>query len=233
MIAATAGTAGLVANRFAPLAELTADLYTDTGQHREFALADGTTVLLDARSAVDTPAPGLLRLRAGALIASQPGARGEGLQIQTPHGRIVCGPAQAHCRLKKDATEVVGLDHTLRVQPQAGAATALRAGEGLRLTAAGTQRLPGHASDRAAWRDGMLAAEDWPLGDVVEALRAYYPGLIRVSEAAAAVRVFGIFRLDVEEALQTLAYTRPVQVHRLGRWLVTIDIDTARAAAAG
>ncbi|WCM94987.1 FecR domain-containing protein [Acidovorax sp. NCPPB 2350] len=230
-LAGTGTATALVADRFAPVRDWTADLRTGTGQRREFTLADGTAVLLDARSAADVEggggAPGL-RLRAGALIAT-PGTRGgDPLAVRTRDGEAVSGGGRFLCRCLPDATEAVALAGELRIRPQGGPARVLRAGEGAWFSAGGGVRaIPGRAADRAAWREGMLAVDDWPLGEVVEALRTYHAGLIRVSPEAAAVRVFGIFRLDVDEVLQTLAHTLPVRVRRLGPWLAAID----RAAA--
>ena len=71
----------------------------------------------------------------------------------------------------------------------------------------------------------MLEAHDQPLGEVIESLRAYRRGLIRISERAAAIRLYGSYALaDTDRVLALLAQTLPVrvQVYR-GGWLVTID----------
>ncbi|MFC3217208.1 hypothetical protein [Comamonas sp. JC664] len=58
----------LVADRLTPLGQLMADWHTGTGERREFTLADGTTVLLDARSAWMCAMP-----RAGPRCSCAPG----------------------------------------------------------------------------------------------------------------------------------------------------------------
>ncbi len=69
---------------------------------------------------------------------------------------------------------------------------------------------------RAAWQQGMLAVDDWPLADVAQALQAYFSGYIRVAPAVAELRVFGIFRLDVDGLLTTLSQMLPLQIQRWG-----------------
>jgi transmembrane sensor len=71
----------------------------------------------------------------------------------------------------------------------------------------------------------MLEAHDQPLGEVVEALRAYRTGFIRISSQAAALRVYGSYALDDgERALAALAETLPISVRVFQRgWLVMID----------
>lgn len=227
-VAGTAATAGLLADRLTPIGELTADLHTGTAQRKNFTLADGTDVLLDARSAVDVlhrSGATQLRLRSGALIATPAASSASVLTIDTPHCRVLGEGARVHCRALASATEVVAMDSALQVQLADGRSMRLRAGEGASASNEALQPLAGRAADRAAWRDGMLAVQDWTLGETVDALRAYRTGFIRVSRPAAALRVFGIFRLDVDDALAALAYTLPLQVQRLGPWLVSIDLE--------
>ncbi|WPH17242.1 DUF4880 domain-containing protein [Variovorax paradoxus] len=228
-VAGTAATAGLLADRLTPIGELTADLHTGTAQRKNFALADGTDVLLDARSAVDVlhrSGATQLRLRSGALIATPAASMSASvLTIDTPYCRVLGEGARVHCRAHASATEVVAMDGALQVQLADGRSIRLRAGEGASASNEALQPLAGRAADRAAWRDGMLAVRDWTLGETVDALRAYHAGFIRVSRPAAALRVFGIFRLDVDDALAALAYTLPLQVQRLGPWLVSIDVE--------
>ena len=227
-VAGTAATAGLLADRLTPIGELTADLHTGTAQRRNFTLADGTDVLLDARSAVDVlhrSGAMQLRLRSGALIATPAASSASVLAINTPHCRVLGEEARVHCRALAPATEVVAMNGAVQVQLADGRSMRLRAGEGASASNQALEPLAGRAADHAAWRDGMLAVRDGTLGETVDALRAYHAGFIRVSRPAGALRGFGIFRLDVDDALAALAYTLPLQVQRLGPWLVSIDVE--------
>ena len=61
---------------------------------------------------------------------------------------------------------------------------------------------------------------------VVAALRAYRRGMLRVSPAAAQLRVLGTFPLDdTDLALKALADTLPITVDRYrSGWMVVIDV---------
>lgn len=228
-LAGSGGALALLADRETPLRQLTADLRTATGERREFPLGDDrTTVLLDARSAVDVQDALTLHLRAGALIASRTAQSPAPLRVITRDGDLSLQDGRVMCRLHDHCTEAVALDHAVVLQPRSGAPVVLGPGEGAYLSHHGTRRLPGNPADRAAWREGMLAAEDWSLGEVIDALRAYSTAYMRVSPDAAALRVFGIFRLEVDHVLDTLAYTLPIRARRVGPWLTAIDLDPDR-----
>ncbi|MNF09808.1 fec operon regulator FecR [compost metagenome] len=62
------------------------------------------------------------------------------------------------------------------------------------------------------------------LGEVIDALRPYRDGVLRISEAAAKLRVFGVFPLDdSERSLQSLAQVLPITLSRYGP-ITLIDI---------
>jgi transmembrane sensor len=60
---------------------------------------------------------------------------------------------------------------------------------------------------------------------VVDALRPYRRGIIRITPAAARLRVLGAFPLDdTSRALESLRQTLPIDVSSLGGWFVSIDL---------
>jgi transmembrane sensor len=208
-----------VADRLTPLGQVMADLRTGTGERREFKLADGSTVLLDARSAVDvhnaagTPA---LQLRAGALIATRASAGAAPLQIRTRDGVALLDAGRMMGRVYADRTDMVALDQGLTLRPRETAQALLQAGQGASFSARQLLPLGGNAVERAAWQQGMLAVDDWPLAEVAQALQPYFSGYIRVAPSVADLRVFGIFRLEVDALLNTLSQMLPLQIQRLG-----------------
>ncbi len=229
-VAGVTAASAFVAHRWAPLGQVMADLRTRTGERRAFTLADGTTVLLDARSAVnvryvaDVPS---LQHKAGALIATRAFTGPAPLSIHTRHGQAQMDAGRLMSRVHADRTDLVALEGLLHFQPLGLAQSRLRTGEGASFSGGTLERLQGNVVDRAAWQQGMLAVDDWPLGDVVNAIQAYYPGFIRVAPSVSGLRVFGIFQLDVQLLLETLAQTLPVQIRRLGP-LVSIDAKPPR-----
>ncbi len=228
-VAGMTAASACVVHRWAPLEQVMADLRTGTGERRAFSLADGTSVLLDARSAVNVRyMAGVPRLQheAGALIAVRAFTGPAPLSIHTRHGQAQMDAGRLMSRVHADRTDLVALDGLLHFQPSELAQSRLRTGEGASFSGGTLERLQGNAVNRAAWQQGMLAVDDWSLADVVNAIQAYYPGFIRVAPSVSGLRVFGIFQLDVQLLLDSLAQSLPVQIRRLGP-LVSIDAKPA------
>lgn len=224
-VAGMAGTAGLIAQRQVPLDELWADVHTRTAERRTFAWSDGAAALLDARSAADTTHTAEGRrfiLRAGALVATP--ARGQSVTVETAYGTAVAHAGRLACRLQGDGLEVVAQEQGALLRTPAGQTARLQAGDGAHLSARGIERIAGPALARTAWQRGMLAAEDWSVGEVIDAVRPYTAGFLQVSAAAARLRVFGVFRLDADEVLDGLAYLLPLKIVHLGPWLRRVDV---------
>ena len=75
-----------------------------------------------------------------------------------------------------------------------------------------------------AWVQGMLSVDDWRLGDFVEALGRYRPGVLRCARAVADLRISGAFRIDdTETILENLSKTLPVKVRFLTRYWASIE----------
>ena len=163
---------------------------------------------------------------AGALIATRAFTGPAPLSIHTRHGQVQMDAGRMMSRVHTNRTDVVALEGLLHFQPRELAQSRLRTGEGASFSGSTLERLQGNAVNRAAWQQGMLAVDDWPLVDVMNAIQAYYPGFIRVAPSVSGLRVFGIFQLDVQLLLDTLAQTLPVQLRRLGP-LVSIDAKPA------
>lgn len=236
-LAAVAGAAlgAFVVDRFTPVATLWADVHTATGERRSLSLPDGGTLLLDARSVADLSFDAtrrLVRLREGAVIATVPAeAGGRPFIVQTRHGEARALGTRYMVRAHDAHTEVAVLQHRVALRTLGGQEATLAEGHTARMSGHGAiETEAASAFGRAAWQNGMLAVADGTLGEVVTALRAYRPGILRVSPAAAALRVLGTFPLDdTDLALQALADTLPITVNRFrGGWMVAIDVAPAR-----
>lgn len=227
-----AGTAALL-QRFEPLQNRFADLHTATGERRRFALADGSALLLDARSAADVrfdTRQRMVRLRMGAVIADVQPDRERPFRLAGAQGEVrpLDGGARTRFLLRQQdqACLVAALDGALQIAPRNGPSLQLPAGAAMWLTAQGAAAAAESAASAAAWEGGRVAVYDRPLGEVVEALRAYRTGFLRISPAAAALKVYGSYPLDdTDAALASIAETLPVAVHvHSAGWLVRIEL---------
>lgn len=231
-LAAIGLATGALTHRFLPLQNLVADLSTGTGERRRFDLPDGSSLMLNARSAVDIRfSAGVreVRLRAGELIATVAADVARPFTVRTDHGTASALGARLLVGIAPDQSRstALALDRGARVDNGAERLN-LRRGEAAFFRPTGIERLPGDASGRSAWADGMLLAADQPLFEVIAALRPYREGFIRLSPEAARLRVLGAFPLDdTDNALRSLEQTMPLEIRRFGSLLVDIGLRSS------
>jgi len=135
--------------------------------------------------------------------------------------------ARVMVRKEPQATRVTALAHRVEVLAAQGQSEVLRAQQGVRISAAGMERLADNQVDGADWLQGLLVVNRRPLSYVLGELQRYRRDLLRVSDAAADILVQGVFPLgDVDRALLVLSETLPITVSRYGPWLTRIDART-------
>jgi len=212
-----------------------ADLHTATGQRRSHKLTDGSQLELDARTSVDidfNEDVRLVRLRQGQLRADVQRSASRPFIIQSVHGDVRALGARVMVRHEAMRTLAVALDGgaALSTGSHADQRLLLRQGssaylDGRVITAAAPGNVPDAAS---AWVQGMLHAENMALGEVLASLKPYRNGFLRVSPAAAQLRVTGVYSLDDSDAtLRALSETLPIEVHRdAGGWLVSVNLKS-------
>lgn len=224
--------AAAVLHRFQPLQATFADLSTGTGQRQRFELSDGSSLLLNARSAADvqmTSTHRRVRLQMGAVIADVPLDPARPFSLTTRYGDVLASRT-ARTRFLAQQQEqgclVAALDQPLQIVPRNGRPMELLSGRTLWLAAEGASPSTAQAASAASWENGRVAVYDRPLGEVIEAMRSYRTGLLRISPPAAALKVYGNYPLDdTDEALRSIAETLPVAVHvHSGGWLVRIEL---------
>jgi len=203
-----------------------ADARSGMGERRRMALADGSQLSLDARSAVDLFLDGAerrLRLRSGQVALDvAPGSRP--VVVQTRDGEIRCEGGRLVVAQMQRRTRVAVRDGSARLLPARAAGERLPGGWETAFDAHGLSPARPDAEAAWAWLEGRLDVRDQPLEEVVEALQRYHAGLLRVSPAAAGLRVFGVFALDdAEQALRGLAAALPIRLRRLGPWLTLVQ----------
>lgn len=207
---------------------LSADLRTQVGERRSFTLADGSQLLLNTDSAVDTlfdDQQRLLVLRGGeVLVETSPDPLGRPFNVVTEHGQVHALGTRFTVRVDDTGSTVAVLEKAVEVRTP-GMPTPLRleAGQQTRFSSAGA--LPPQASDAgvAAWQQGSLIAIDRPLGELVDELARYRSGWLRCDPAIAGLKVSGAFPLDdTDRALDALARSFPIQVVRRTRYWVSL-----------
>lgn len=204
-----------------PLDRLTADITTANAQRQTFVLADGSSLTLNAESAIDvnfTASSRTVRLLRGSLMASiEPQDRPFQLECsngiaQLASGQCLLSQHQDHAQfwLKTGTAQLRSQRQTL----------VLTAGQGARLDSLGVHPLPVSQTDPGAWVRGLLEVSDQSLGQVIDSLRPYRRGMLQVSDAAASLRISGVFNLDnSDQALAALKDILPLRIdHYWGLW---------------
>lgn len=243
--AAAALPAVWFAGRMAPWAAWSAEYRTGTGQRRELRLADGSSVLMNAASAVDIAYDALSRrvlLRAGEILVrtAPDGGRPEAARPDAARPFVVSSEAGAMRSLDARFTvrqrgaqcRVAVLEGAVEVTPRdmPGQRLQVAAGRCLTFTAQGAGALQPAAAGEGEWARGVLVADNMRLADFLEALSHYRPGLLQCDPAVADLRLSGGFQLqDTDKVLTLLPATLPVRVVSRSRYWILVE---PRASAA-
>ncbi|WP_394560012.1 FecR family protein [Aquipseudomonas alcaligenes] len=205
---------------------LLADFSTGTGERRELSLPDGSRLSLNAGSAVDLDFSAerrLLHLRQGALVIQVAAEAHRPLIVRSAQGETRALGTRFLVEQQAEATRVVVLEHAVQVSLPSGSRLDLQEGQAALLQAGRIERLAGEQGYRADWLSGRLSVLDEPLESVIDALRPYRRGLVRVAPQVRQLRVQGVFPLDdSERTLTAMAETLPIRVDSYGPWLTLI-----------
>ncbi|MBB1623709.1 FecR domain-containing protein [Achromobacter sp. UMC71] len=222
-----AGPVGWAAWRASPR-EWTADYRSATGEQRQVALADGSSLRLNTASAVDVLFDAklrLVRLRAGEIAVhavAEGGAHPRPFVVRTRQGDIDAQAARFCVRQDGQACRVSVQEGQVSLRRR-GAAVALAAGEQALLTDDApplAEPADPHAAD---WTRGVLHASALRLDAFAAELGRYRAGILRCDPAVAGLRISGAFQLqDTDAVLAALPSTLPVRVRYRSAYWVTI-----------
>jgi len=211
--------AGLV---YPQLDNYLADYRSATGQQRQIALEDGSTLLLNTASAVSvdySPERRLVTLHCGEAFFTVAANPGRPFIVQTEAGQVQALGTAFDIKREGDAAFVTVFEHAVKVTNRSGAVKD-RLSEGERLQFNGDRLEPADRIDlqrAAAWHRRRMVFQDRPLAEVVAELDRYRPGKILVIGAAIKkLPITGVFGIaDTDVALASIEQSLPVSVHKL------------------
>ncbi|MGY4534395.1 transmembrane sensor [Pseudomonas sp. TE3786] len=210
----------LTLQRRMPLEGLLSDFYSATGERKQVPLADGSLLSLNARSTANLLFSREIRqisLQQGELSLQAVADPQRPFEVLTAQGRISTLGARFVVRQLPGQTLVSVQENSVQVVDQRGRSGLVSSGQTLRWSADQAFSVVASRAREDAWLDGLLDVDDESLGAVIDALRPYRYGLLRVSPAAARLRVFGVFPLDdSDRTLQSLAQVLPISVEQYG-----------------
>ncbi len=207
-----------------------ADHSTSTGEQRMVQLSDRSRVTLNAQSAIDEAFDESTR-RVRLL-------KGEAF-FQVTHDQhkpfLVDGGGVAAravgtafvIRKESDGIRVTVAEGIVELAPLLPAWPAMRLTAGQQVSVATDKAGPVREVDvrqTTAWLKGRLVVEDARLGDVIEELRRYHPGMIYVwDRSLSEIRVSGSYNLaDPTAVLLALTETLPVRMARVTDYIVVL-----------
>lgn len=211
----------------APVPRLTVAQHHATGAAaRTIALADGSTIYLDARSSVDVAlgATRAITLAEGRAVFTVSKDKAHPFVVTANGNTITALGTQFGVDRGARETIVALLEGSVRVETPAGART-LRPGETLR-AGDGALAVGGNADDITAWRTGRLDFTAVPLGEVAEALSRYAARRVIIADAALARQPYsGSFAAagGADALVAGLVATRAARVVNRTDQAVTLD----------
>lgn len=230
MLLSAGGAAGL-GLQVSPWRNVMADHRTGTGERRQIALADGSSLQLNTGTAVDVRFGNRLReihLREGEiLVQTTADAEQRPFIVHTAQGSIRSLGTRFTVRSEGEQSRVGVLQHAVEVRPLLTPEQVTRVDAGQQLlfsrhSAAAPTRLP-LGSD--AWTRDQLVVSDWRLTDFIQELSRYRPGYLGCDSHAADLRISGAFQLhDSDSVLDNLSGTLPVRIRRLTRYWVQVEL---------
>lgn len=226
-----AGAAGLtwLGRDYTPMPALMADYRTATGERRWVALNEGSKLQLNSASAIDVALNAerrLVSLRQGEVLINT-GADNRPFWVHTRDGDLRALGTRFLVREESHGTLLVVQQGAVAVFADRHAAHArhvIKPGEQVLFDRSGVRPAPVNGLDPWAWSEGVISAHNMRLDDFLAELGRYRHGLVRCSEAVAALRVSGTYQLDdTDQVLQLLAQSLPVNLTYHSRYWVTLS----------
>ncbi|KAB0486846.1 FecR family protein [Pseudomonas reinekei] len=209
-------------SRQLPLEVWRADLHTATGERKQVQLADGSALQLNTASAVDVN----MTSRHVKLVEGEMSLKVSGvspLTIQTRFGQVIVSQSEVCVRQDVRGCRVSVFNGAAQLRPLQGAELTLRAGQQINLQASGAGAVQAFDVLQPGWREGVLMANNQPLGDFLRELDTYRPGVLRWEPELETLRVTGSFRLDdTDRILALLSASLPLEVQMRTRYWVTL-----------
>jgi transmembrane sensor len=203
------------------------DLQTATAERRTFEIPGGSRMTLNARthlSVIEDTTQRLWHLHKGGL---QLECTGVGTSVETPLCRFDAEPGSRALIERHGAGQVTMTVLAGQVQLTTRASDRMRVdtGHSVQVSPVFAPVLGLALPEAGAWLYGLVEARDQPLGELIDALRAYRRGIIRLSQGASGLHISGRFPLnDTSTSLRLVAASLPVTMTHYGELWTRIEL---------
>lgn len=217
--------------RHTPLREsllaVTADYHSATGEIKQLTLQDGTRLWLNTASAVDVrydrQRRQIVLISGDLLIDTARDTRP--FFVSSEQGQMQALGTRFSVEQHDGSTHLAVYSGTVEVSAQRGhVVRRVNAGQQLDFDRYAKGALSPNAHVDAGWSQGVLQANNTPLGEIIKQLARYRHGYLACDPNVADLRVMGAFPLaDTDKSLAMLAQIFPVRIHRRFSWWVTVE----------
>ncbi|HDS1709843.1 TPA: FecR domain-containing protein [Pseudomonas putida] len=213
-----------------PYRALLAQHSTRSGERRALHLEDGSQLELNVDTALDvryaTKVRAIQLYQGEILVRPVSDRQQRPFIVHTDDGSVLARSTAFSVRKLAQQTRVGVLEASVEVRPLRHPDRVLQLHAGQQVSFDQDVVLDAHAlpADSTAWLQGMLSVNDWRLGDFLEELGRYRPGVLRCASSIQAMSISGAFRIDdTDIALANLPKTLPVKVRYLSRYWVSVE----------
>lgn len=201
---------------------LTSDYRTSTGERQVVQLSDRSTVTLNTRSAISAAfdaASRRVHLLKGEAFFQVAHDTEKAFAVDSRHIITRAVGTEFLVREEPDGIRVTVIEGIVELAPAQPGWTPIRLSVGQQVSVGALGPGPVREIDVAsatAWLRGRLVVDDARLGDVLDELRRYHPGMIQVwNSGVNDIRVSGSYNLtDPAQVVTTLAQTLSIRMAR-------------------
>lgn len=229
MLVAVGGCSWLAVEQV-PYRSMLAQQRTRLGERRSVRLDDGSQLEMNADTALDIHFDARQRrielYRGEILIQTAKDPAHRPFIVYTTDGSVRALGTRFSVRPLAGQTQVGVLQDAVEVTPGNHDHKPLRLEAGQQVTFDRHAASPPHPlpTGSTAWVQGMLSVDDWRLGDFIEELSRYRPGVLRCAAGVQNLSISGAFRIDdTDTVLENLSKTLPVKVRYLTRYWASIE----------
>lgn len=229
MLVAVGGASWLTVEQV-PYRAMLAEQRTGMRERRSLRLDDGSQLEMNADTALDIRFDAQQRqiqLHRGEMLVQTAKAQDpRPFVVHTADGSVRALGTRFSVRQLPDQTRVCVLQAAVEVRPlqHLDRPVRLEAGQQATFDRDAVNAVSLLPAGSTAWVQGMLSVDDWRLGDFVEELGRYRPGVLRCDPTIQGLSISGAFRIDdTDTVLQNLSKTLPVKVRYVTRYWTSIE----------
>ena len=209
-----------------------ADHHTAVGERQQITLPDGGSLILNTDTVVNieysTEYRQILLHQGEILITTAKDVSNRPFFIKSQHGLVQALGTRFIVHTDEEKTQVTVLEKSVRITLALtnNKTILVDAKQEISFTAYTYFAIKAAKKNVDSWLNGSLVVVDMPLGELIDELARYRPGLLSCEPSVTHHKVSGAFPIDnTELALDAITSSFPVRQKRFSRYWVKIVAD--------